>query len=155
MNGNWSNILHPWSLINLKLKYCFSNLDGSNVFFSQIEQTPGPDFRKVGKSLQYNIIIHVYHIQFLICIDLNYISVIFWQKKVGHFSELYESIYPKISSSGRVLSELWIHWVNENNVWSWPCHYASSTAGLTWSMAKFHVHGALKTKSCTHGHRYC
>ena len=60
-----------------KIEVLFFQLRWFKCFFSQIEQTPGPDFRKVGKSLQYNIIIHVYHIQFLICTDLNYLSVIF------------------------------------------------------------------------------
>ena len=57
MNGNWCNILYPWSLINKKLKSISFSLNQVipnlmvQMLFSQFEQTPDPDFRKVGKSL--------------------------------------------------------------------------------------------------------
>ena len=52
-----ANFCYPWFLINLKwwsssfgLHQVFPNFDGPNDI-SQIQQAPGPDFRKVGKSL--------------------------------------------------------------------------------------------------------
>ena len=43
------------------------------------------------------------------------------------------------------------------SVWSWPYHCAARAAGSSWSVAKFHWHGAWPSacKSCTHGHVSC
>ena len=42
-------------LISLELEmviwFFFSNFGGPNAFFPQIQQAPGPNFRKVGKSM--------------------------------------------------------------------------------------------------------
>ena len=57
--------LYPWLEINLKLRsssfrlhQVFPTIEGPNAFF-QIQQAPGPDFRKVGTSLIYPFIITV------------------------------------------------------------------------------------------------
>ena len=36
----------------MAVQFRFSQFDGRKCFFPQIQQAPGPDFRKVGKSLQ-------------------------------------------------------------------------------------------------------
>ena len=42
-------------------------------------------------------------------------------------------------------------------VWSWPCHWAASASGLSWSMVNFHWHRAWRStrKSIIYGHGSC
>ena len=46
------DFLYVFNPFKMTVQFRFSQFDGGKCFFPQIQQTPGPDFRKVGKSLQ-------------------------------------------------------------------------------------------------------
>ena len=47
----WFIINFKWQSSSFRLHQVFPNFNGPNAFYSQIQQAPGPNFRKVEKSL--------------------------------------------------------------------------------------------------------